>query len=78
MDDLHWSPVSSSNVDAIAYDPNTSTLYVRFKAHGGKRPSTYMYQDVPRFVYQQLRSAGSAGKFHYAAIRTKYNYTRLS
>ena len=72
MDDLNWETVTSSNVDAIAYESPTNTLFVRFKSG-----AIYMYQEVPRFVYQTLRSAGSKGKFHYSAIRTTYNYARI-
>lgn len=55
---MQYTPVSSSNVQAIAYEPRTSTLGVRFL-----NGSEYHYFKVPMHVYQGLQSASSVGGY---------------
>ena len=50
------TPVSSSNVALIGYDPNTLTLEIEFI--GG---SVYQYFDVPETVYQEFMLANPYG-----------------
>ncbi|WP_342417169.1 KTSC domain-containing protein [Paenibacillus sp. FSL R10-2782] len=70
---MNWVPVTSSNLDAVAYDENTSTLYVRFN-HGGE----YAYANVPQSEYTGLLSAGSHGKYFDAHIKKGgYSYRKL-
>ncbi|EHO85181.1 KTSC domain-containing protein [Fusobacterium ulcerans] len=65
--------VSSSNVDAVGYDENTNSLYVRF-LHGG----TYVYYGVPKFHYDNLLSASSVGGYLDAHIKKGgYSYRRV-
>lgn len=61
--------VVSSNVVAIGYENND--LYVDFKS------GSYVYKDVPREIYDALLVAESKGKFMWAHIRDRYDYTRL-
>ena len=63
-------PVSSSDLSAVGYE--NGILYIRF--HGGQ---LYCYYDVPVYVYQQLMSASSHGKYFAANIRNVYRYDRL-
>src|SRR5690606_22120151 len=53
---MRWIPVRSSNLSAVAYDPNTRTLYIEFHSSG-----TYAYSNVPPSVYQGLLNASSHG-----------------
>lgn len=69
---MNWIPVSSSNLDAVAYDAGTSTLYIRFNSSG-----TYAYYGVPSNIYQGLLSASSHGSYHAAYIKNSYRYERL-
>jgi hypothetical protein len=69
---LYWIPVVSSNLDAVAYDAATSTLYIRFKSSG-----TYAYSNVPKHVYEGLMSASSHGEYHAAYIKNSYPYRRV-
>lgn len=55
---MKLTPCQSSNVSAYGYDPNTSTLVVRFK--GG---SVYSYSGVPEVVFRGLHGAESKGAF---------------
>lgn len=48
------------------------TLEVEFK-HG----SVYQYVDVPEVVYQELRTAGSVGKYLNQNIKNNYRYIRI-
>lgn len=75
-----FTPVSSSNVAAIAYDDATQTLTVQFhrKSRGvivGTR--SYEYYGVPRGVYEGFLGAGSKGTFHHAYIRHRYDYKEI-
>lgn len=65
-------PVSSSNVAAVGYDPNTQTLQVEFNSG-----SIYQYFDVPQTIYEALISAESKGKFLNAQIKGYYRYAKV-
>lgn len=67
---MNWIPVSSSNLDAVAYE--NGILYVQFKSGW-----TYSYQNVPESVYQGLMAASSHGKYFAAYIKNSYPYTRI-
>ena len=60
-------PVSSSNLDAVGYNAQTETLYVRFK--GGK---TYSYERVPEYTFTELVEADSVGKFFNQFIKNQF------
>ena len=69
---MHRTPVSSSNVASVGYDPNTLTLEVEFKDG-----SVYQYFDVPETVYQELMRASSVGQFIHSNIRNNYRYAKV-
>ena len=69
---MELTPVSSSNVAAVGYDPDTSTLEVEFK-----NGSSYQYFDVPETEFFNLRDAPSVGKYLNASIKGHYRYSRL-
>lgn len=69
---MNYTPVQSSNIDAVAFDAATSTLGVRFK-NGG----TYHYADVPQSVYDEFLAASSIGKFFFAHIKGKYTCEKV-
>ncbi len=58
------TPVSSSNLASVGYDPLTATLEVQF--HSG---DIYDYANVSLATYNQLLAAPSKGSFFYYAIR---------
>lgn len=64
--------VSSSNVDAVGYDPDGERLYVRF--HSG---DIYEYHGVPKDVYEDLLAAPSVGRFLNYEIKGRYSYSRV-
>lgn len=69
---MNRTPVSSSNVAEIGYDPATMTLEVAFRDG-----SVYQYFDVPETVYQEFMGAPSKGQFLHANIKNIYRYLKL-
>lgn len=69
---LTWTPVSSSNPDAVSYDPETRTLSVRFK-----NGTIYAYANVPEFEYADLLEAESVGSFVNDHIKGTYSFRKL-
>jgi hypothetical protein len=69
---MNRTPVTSSNVVSIGYDPSTLTLEVEFKGN-----SVYQYFDVTEIVYQELMRASSIGQFMHANIRNNYRYAKV-
>ena len=57
-------PVSSSNVESLAWDQSQGLLFIRYK-NGGR---LYCY-DVPATVFTGLATAASKGKYVYDKIR---------
>jgi hypothetical protein len=65
-------PVASSNVSAVGYDEDSSTLQVEFK-----NGTTYQYFDVPQLVYGGLRDASSVGAYLAANIKGVFRYSKV-
>jgi hypothetical protein len=57
-----WELVSSSNVDALRYHPETQTLDVRFRARVGTEGPAYRYSPVSSLRFEQIRMADSIGR----------------
>jgi len=65
-------PVQSSNVDAVAYDLQSETAYVRFT-----NGSTYAYRGVPASEFENLRTAASVGSYLNSYFKNVYPYERM-
>lgn len=61
--------VVSSNVAAVGYEGKD--MYVDFKN------GSYVYNGVPKKVYDGLLKAESKGKYMWAEVKGKYPYKRL-
>jgi hypothetical protein len=71
---MDYVPVTSSNLQAVAYDPDTLTLGIRFL-----NGSEYQYSGVPPQIHQGLMAAGSKGTFFDTYIKKgNYQYRRVS
>lgn len=70
------TPVNSSQLAAVGYDPAGRTLAIQFKGKGGAG-STYHYAEVPAEVHAGLMSAESCGKFFGASIKGKFAFTKM-
>jgi hypothetical protein len=55
---MNRSPVISSNVASVGYDPSTMTLEVEFKKGG-----VYQYFNVPPAVHAAMVIAPSVGRY---------------
>jgi hypothetical protein len=66
------TPVVSSNVVSVGYDPATLTLVVEFR--GG---SVYAYAGVPEIVHGELMKAPSVGSFFATRIRPHFEATKV-
>ncbi|MDP1550293.1 MAG: KTSC domain-containing protein [Nitrosomonas sp.] len=64
--------VTSSNVESIGYDEDSSTLEIEFK-----NGATYQYFDVPEVVFTELRDADSVGGYLAARIKGTYRYSKV-
>jgi len=69
---MSWTPMDSSVIAAVRYDPRTERLDIRFTSG-----LVYRYFAVPRFVARGLVTAPSAGEYFNAEIRDAYDYERL-
>lgn len=67
-----WTPLSSSNIQAIRYDESTRKLSVRFSSG-----STYEYADVGHDTVMDFAHASSPGRFFASDIRDSYECTPL-
>jgi len=67
---------NSSNLDEGLYDYEEQTLYLSFLRDG--QSSLYAYVNVPPEEWAALNAAGSAGSYHYAAIRLEYAYVEIT
>lgn len=69
---MNRTPVNSSNLASVGYEPNSLTLEIEF--HDS---SVYQYFDVPEFEWLGLMQAESHGGYFSAQIRLNYRYTKL-
>ena len=64
--------VSSSRIESVGYEGGD--LYVRFK----RDFSLYVYYDVPKRIYQELRADSHPGKYLEShVIKAGYAYSKL-
>ncbi|ELZ06184.1 hypothetical protein C482_00140 [Natrialba chahannaoensis JCM 10990] len=66
------TPVSSSNLRSVGYDPESQTLEIAFNSGG-----VYQYYDVPESVYRGLMNAASHGKYHARHIKDRFRYAKV-
>lgn len=69
---MERTPVSSSNISAIGYDPDSGVLEVEFT-----NGAVYSYSGVPLGEYEGFMSADSKGKYLHSNIKGRYPYAKL-
>lgn len=69
---MDMRPVSSSNISAVGYDPDTETLRVQFT-----NGSIYEYKNVPSVLFDEFLAAGSLGSFLNRNIRYSFPYEKI-
>lgn len=65
-------PVSSSNVQSIGYDSDSSILEVEFT-----NGAIYQYFGVPQDVYDGLMDAASKGTYLHRHVKQAYSFVKL-
>ena len=71
---MERTPVQSSNLASIGYEPDTSTLEIEFVTG-----SIYQYFGVPQAVYEELMNASSKGSYFYRQVREAgYSYVKIA
>lgn len=69
---MQRTPVSSSNLRSVGYDPATRTLEIEFI--NGR---IYQYSGVPQNVYEALMAAESHGRYFNGHIRGAFPYRQV-
>lgn len=64
--------VSSSNVAAVGYDEDSSTLQLEFN-----NGAMYQYFDVPENIFEELRDADSVGGYLAEHVKGSYRYSKV-
>ena len=68
---MERTKVDSTSIAEIGYDEDSQTLEIEFK-----NGSTYQYFDVPKQVFEDLLSAGSAGAYLAKNVKGQYRFSR--
>jgi hypothetical protein len=69
---MERTPVESSQLVSVGYDPATSTLEIEFKGGG-----IYQYFDVSPEVHKAFIEAESLGRYFGKEIRGKFKFEKL-
>jgi hypothetical protein len=72
---INWTPVyGSSNVMAMAYDPDARECYVKFHPIG----EIYVYMGVSQRTWNEFVNAPSKGRFVQLELRRSFSAQKLS
>ena len=79
MAEKNWERVESSQINAIAYDPTTRTLAVKFRPNKEGMCSVYRYANCDLQTYQAFKAAPSKGRFFGQSIKgnTDFPYQKM-
>ena len=69
---MNRTPVSSSALTSVGYDPATLTLETELSSG-----AVYQYFDVPESVFAELMNAQSLGQYYNQRIRNDYRCVKL-
>lgn len=75
---MERTPVTSSQLASVGYDPGTQTLEIEFNNHRGGPTSVYQYDNVPPETHTAMMKAPSQGSYFYANIKGKFAYRKVS
>ena len=72
---LALTPIeSSSQLESVAHDPATNTLFIRFKS--SQEGVVYSYADFPVEKFNEFMASPSKGSFFYKEIKGKHAYQK--
>ena len=69
---LDWTPVESSNIAEVGYNPSRAILGVKFNFG-----TTYYYYGVEPGFHVDMIAAESVGKYFHRFIKGKFAYGKL-
>lgn len=69
---MNRTPVASSQVSSIGYDPKSETLEVEFN-----QGAVYQYSGVPERVFAELMASPSKGQFLNRNVKDLYPFERV-
>jgi hypothetical protein len=69
---MNRTPVGSSNIRSVGYDPASRTLEVEFHSGG-----IYQYSGVPEAIHQGFMHASSKGSYFHDHIKDRYPYRQV-
>ena len=69
---MERTPVTSSMIRAVGYDPETRSLEIEFSKGGA-----WLYSEFSSEENEAFMASGSFGKFFLARIKGKYPETKL-
>lgn len=69
---IEMIPVTSSNIAAVGYDPETQVMRVEFHRSG-----LYELQDVPQAEYEMLIASASIGSTYASFFKDRYETRKL-
>jgi hypothetical protein len=77
---MEWVPVTSSNLEYVAYVPGVGRLWVWFRRKAGSnaRYHVYAYDHVPPAVYEGLMGAASHGVYFARNLKNTYAVTPIA
>lgn len=67
------TPLASSSIALVTYDPDDGLLEIQFRRTG----HVYDYFDVPRDVYRAFMDAASKGAFVNRVLKPNFDYARV-
>ena len=68
---MEMTPVESSNLAAVGYEPESGALHVQFN-----NGATWVYAGVPPDVFDAMMDSPSKGSFFARTIKNQYPSTR--
>lgn len=66
------TPVESSNIKAVGYDPDAHAMHVQFKSGGH-----YRYAGVPKAAHEAFMAAPSKGSHFAQNVAGKFEHTKV-
>ena len=69
---VNKTPVHSTNIRSVGYDPGKNTLELEFHSGG-----VYQYSGVPETIYQGFMRAVSKGTYFHDHIKGRYPDRRV-
>jgi hypothetical protein len=70
---MEMTPVTSSQIESVGYDPDTMKLHIRFLSKRGPG-SLYQYDNVDLETFNGLVGADSVGRYFGSTIKGNSNY----